>query len=449
MPELLLVEDDPEQREALAELVERAGFHPHAVGTIAEARALVANGMLPDLVLSDLKLPDGSGLELLDLFEDRTRTDIVLLTGHATVSSVVEAMRRGVRDYLTKPIDTARLRTLLANVQRTLELKGEVGRLRGELRRLGRFGRMIGGAPSMQRVYDLIAKVAPTEATVLLTGESGTGKELAAETIHELSTRRDGPFVPVNCGAVSPSLIESELFGHERGAFTGAAQRHRGHFERANGGTMFLDEVTEMPLEAQVKLLRVLETRTLLRVGGAEAIDIDVRVVAATNRPPANAVRDGKLREDLFYRLNVFPIELPPLRNRDGDAVAIAEHFVAQLNEESGQAKRLAASARAHVAAGEWPGNVRELRNAIQRAYILAADEIGAEGFSVESGGPGPVSATSGGLDVQVGMSIAAVERKLILATLEELGGDKKRAAEMLGISLKTLYNRLSVYRAA
>jgi DNA-binding NtrC family response regulator len=284
---------------------------------------------------------------------------------------------------------------------------------------------------------------------VLLTGESGTGKELAAETIHELSARREGPFAPVNCGAVSPSLIESELFGHERGAFTGAAQRHRGHFERANGGTVFLDEITEMPLEAQVKLLRVLETRTLLRVGGAEAIDIDVRVVAATNRSPAQAVRDGKLREDLFYRLNVFPIELPPLRGRDGDAVAIAEHFVAQLNDESGQVKRLGSSARSHIAAGEWPGNVRELRNAIQRAYILAGDEIGVEGFAVDNLGQGMTTPTAGGLDVQVGMSIAAVERKLILATLEELGGDKKRAAEVLGISLKTLYNRLSVYRAA
>jgi two-component system response regulator AtoC len=449
MPELLLVEDDSDQREALAELVGAAGFHVHEAASLAEGRAVLERGLVPDVLLVDLRLPDGKGLDVLDALEDPSRTEIVLLTGHATVDSAVEAMRRGVRDYLTKPIDVARLRTILANVIRTIALKGEVGRLRGELRRLGRFGRMIGGSSAMQRVYDLIAKVAPTEASVLLTGESGTGKELAAETIHELSTRRDGPFIAVNCGAVSPTLIESELFGHERGAFTGAAQRHRGHFERAGSGTIFLDEITEMPLEAQVKLLRVLETRNLLRLGGTDSIEIDARVVAATNRSPAQAVRDGKLREDLFYRLNVFPIELPPLRQREGDALVIAEHFVTELNEESGERKRLSAAARERIAAFDWPGNVRELKNAMQRAYILAGEEITVDSLSTELAplmAPGPAG---GGLEVQVGMSIAAVERTLILATLEQVGGDKKRAAEVLGISLKTLYNRLSVYRAA
>jgi DNA-binding NtrC family response regulator len=358
-------------------------------------------------------------------------------------------MRRGVRDYLTKPIDMVRLRTVLTNLARTIALKGEVGRLRGELKRLGRFGRMIGGSPAMQAIYDLLAKVAPTEATVVLTGESGTGKELAAETIHELSERRGGPFVAVNCGAVSPTLIESELFGHERGAFTGAAQRHQGHFERAAGGTVFLDEITEMPAEAQVKLLRVLETRALLRLGGTEDIPIDIRVIAATNRPPLQAVRDGKLREDLFYRLNVFPIELPPLRDRAGDAVDIAQHAVALLNKEAGQEKRLSSSARERVAVFAWPGNVRELKNAMHRAYILAADEIRAEHLPAELAASVAEAPRPGnGLAVRVGNSIADAERQLILATLEQFGGDKKKAADVLGISLKTLYNRLSVYRA-
>jgi DNA-binding NtrC family response regulator len=453
MAELLLVEDDADQREALAELAGRAGFEVQAVGTVAEARRLLGNGAVPDVLLSDLKLPDGSGLELLDALEDRTRTEVVVITGHGTVDSAVEALRSGVRDYLTKPIDVPRLKTLLANLERTLALKSEVGRLRGELRRLGRFGRMIGASASMQRVYDLIAKVAPTEATVFLTGESGTGKELAAETIHELSERREGPFVAVNCGAVSPTLIESELFGHERGAFTGATQRHRGHFERANGGTVFLDEVGEMPLEAQVKLLRVLETRTWLRVGGSESVTTDARVIAASNKPPLQAVNDGRLREDLFYRLNVFPIELPPLRSRGTDAALIADYVVAQLNKEAGQEKnaqekKLVDSARQRIAGYEWPGNVRELRNVIQRAYILAGDEITGECLPSEVEGGVPASLAPDRLDVRVGVTIADAERQLILATLEQLGGDKKKAATALGISLKTLYNRLSVYRA-
>jgi DNA-binding NtrC family response regulator len=448
MAELLLVEDDPDQREALAELAGHAGFQVHAAGSVAEARRLLGNGTVPDVLLSDLKLPDGSGLELLDALEDRSRTEVVVITGYGTVDSAVQAMRGGVRDYLTKPIDVARLKTLLANLERTLALKSEVGRLRSELRRLGRFGRMIGASPSMQHVYDLIAKVAPTDATVFVTGESGTGKELAAQTIHDLSERRDGPFVAVNCGAVSPTLIESELFGHERGAFTGAMQRHRGHFERANGGTVFLDEVGEMPLEAQVKLLRVLETRTWLRVGGSESVTTDARVIAASNKPPAQAVSEGKLREDLFYRLNVFPIELPPLRSRPGDALLIAEYVVAQLNKDSGQEKKLTDSARQRIAGHAWPGNVRELRNVMQRAYILAGDEITGDHLPSEVERGVAASPTSGRLDIRVGATIADAERRLILATLEGFGGDKKKAAAALGISLKTLYNRLSVYRA-
>ena len=345
MPDALLVDDDPNQLRGLGELVEREGFATRLAATVAEARTLL-DERLPDVILTDLVLPDGSGLDLLKVLqEESTKTQLVLVTGNATVESAVDALRMGVTDYLTKPIDLPRLKTVLANVARTLEYTGEIGALRDELRKLGRFGPMIGGSAAMQEVYDLIGKVAPTEATVLVTGESGTGKELVAQTIHELSRRRKAPFLAVNCGAVSPNLIESELFGHERGSFTGAGQRHRGHFERASGGTLFLDEITEMPLELQVKLLRVLETGEVLRVGGDQAVQADVRVIAATNRNPAQAVAEGQLREDLFYRLNVFPIGLPPLRDRAGDITLLAQHFLGVLNEAESTRKRFSASA--------------------------------------------------------------------------------------------------------
>jgi DNA-binding NtrC family response regulator len=288
--------------------------------------------------------------------------------------------------------------------------------------------------------------VAPTDATVLVTGESGTGKELVAETLHALGARRKGPFVPVNCSAVPPNLIESELFGHERGSFTGATQQHRGVFERAAGGTLFLDEITEMPAELQARLLRVLEARTLTRVGGEDSISVDVRLVAATNRSPEQAVKQGTLRQDLYYRLNVFPILLPPLRERGEDIVLLAAHFLDELNQAAGATKRLAPIARDRLLRHAWPGNVRELRNVVQRDHIMAGDElrmeplVGAPTPELPAGGAGNEDG------VQAGMTLVEVERRVILATLERCGGDKRTAAQQLGISLKTLYNRLNVY---
>jgi len=452
MREALLIDDEPSQLRGLTELVEREGFTTRGAATIAEARAMLADRM-PDVVLADLVLPDGSGLDLLGVLEDDPgRTQMVLVTGNATVESAVEALRRGVTDYLTKPIDLPRLKTVLANVARTLEYTSEIGVLRHELRKLGRFGPMIGASATIQEVYDLIARVAPTEASVLVTGESGTGKELVAETIQSLSRRRRGSFLAINCGAVSPNLIESELFGHERGSFTGAAQRHRGHFERASGGTLFLDEVTEMPMELQVKLLRVLETGQVLRIGGDQPVPTDVRVVAASNRNTAQAVAEGRLREDLYYRLNVFPITLPPLRERPGDVTLLAQHFLEALNVAEGTQKRFAPAALERLERHEWPGNVRELKNAVQRAYIMAENEIDATCLPADLGAP-VVSASvvpSGTNDapaLKVGTSLGEAERHLILATLEHYHGDKKKAAEVLGISLKTLYNRLNVYK--
>ena len=256
--------------------------------------------------------------------------------------------------------------------------------MRGELRKLGRFGPLIGASMAMGVIYDMIARVAPTDATVCIVGESGTGKEVVAQAVHELSRRRKGPFVPVNCGAVSPTLIESTLFGHEKGSFTGAERMHRGVFEQASGGTLFLDEVSEMPAELQVKLLRVLETGTVMRIGGEVPIAMDVRVIAATNRVPEQAIQEGKLREDLWYRLNVFPIGLPPLRERAGDIEVLAEHFLAELNAGRGRTSAGVSAARAALLRYGWPGNVRELKNLVHRAYILGETEIGAECLPAE-----------------------------------------------------------------
>jgi DNA-binding NtrC family response regulator len=443
----LIIDDDENFRTSLDLLVQREGFDTRTAGTVAEARECLAGGP-PDVFLVDLTLPDGDGLAWLRSEPAASSSEVIVITGSTSVDSAVDALQGGALDYLTKPIDRARLRTALVNVARTRALKQEVGSLRGELRDLGRFGRMVGRSKPILEVYDLVARVAPTDATVLITGESGTGKELVAETLHRCSARKDAALLPVNCGAVSPNLIESELFGHERGSFTGADRQRKGCFERANGGTLFLDEITEMPIELQVKLLRVLETDTLVRVGGTEAVRVNVRVLAATNRDPAEAVKAGKLREDLYYRLNVFPIALPPLRERPGDIDLLAEHFLAELNRDGGTSKTWSRAALDRLRANSWTGNVRELRNVIQRAYILADDEISAEVLPLSEETPRPSTQNGQVLQIRVGTSIDRAEQRLILATLELTGGDKKKAAEILNISLKTLYNRLNVYDA-
>jgi len=443
MPHALLVDDDVNFVLGLAEVVGREGFTTKTATSLKEARNEIGKGV-PDVLLIDLHLPDGSGIDVVKELEESPGPEIVLITGHGTIETAVEAMRHGASDYLVKPVDFARVRMVLANVARTRELKQQIGSLRGELRKLGRFGPLIGASPQMQKVYDLIGKVAPTEATILVLGETGTGKELVAETVHSLSRRHKEPFLPINCGAVSPTLIESELFGHERGSFTGADRMHKGYFERAHRGTLFLDEITEMPHELQVKLLRVLETGKVTRIGGNEAIPVDVRVIAASNRRPEDAVASGKLREDLHYRLNVFPIHLPPLRERCDDVDLLAEHFLSLLNKEQATSKDFTRPALQRLRTHNWPGNVRELKNLVHRAYILAEEHIGIDSL------PLGVQETPGSnLNVKVGTSLGEVEQRLILATLEDCEGDKKKAAEVLGISLKTLYNRLNEYKSA
>ena len=444
MARALIVDDDVGFQLGLADAVRREGLEVVTASSLAEARREIAAGA-PDVVLLDLTLPDRSGMELLPELEVLPEPPgVILVTGQATVETAVEALRRGVVDYLTKPIDFARVKMALGNLTRTRELTEEIGSLRGELRSLGRFGRMVGASPAMQRVYDLLAKVGRRDATVLLVGETGTGKEVAAQTIHRLSRRHNEPFVAVNCGAVSATLIESELFGHERGSFTGADRMHRGVFERAHRGTLFLDEISEMPAELQVRLLRVLETGMLTRVGGNEPVRVDVRVIAASNRPVEDAVSAGRLREDLLYRLNVFPIALPPLRERGDDVELLANHFLAELNREEGKDKSFTSPALVRLRSHSWPGNVRELRNIVHRAFIVADEAIGVDPLPLPATAPGRVD--GGRLLFRPGTRIVEVEKALIVATLEHFDHDKKRTAEALGISLKTLYNRLNEY---
>ncbi len=312
-------------------------------------------------------------------------------------------------------------------------------------KRLARFGSLYGSSPVMQKLYEMIEKVAPTEVPVTLTGESGSGKELAAQTIHKLSLRKEGPFIAINCGAIPVNLIEAELFGHERGSFTGAQRAHKGYFERATGGTLFLDEITEMAPELQVKLLRVLESSAFTRVGGDKEIKANVRIIAATNRCLETAVNKRAFREDLLYRLAVFPLALPPLRTRGEDISLLAQHFLSELNSQYQSDKRFSTQALQSLRNYTWPGNVRELKNVVQRAYILCDEIIE---FDNLQGNTAKSSSDPEGLRVRVGTPLAEAERRIIFATLAHCSGNKKKAAEMLGLSLKTLYNRLSLYES-
>lgn len=456
LPFGLVVDDNPAWRSALARRLEDEGFSTETAGSLTEARAALATRTY-DLVLVDILLPDGNGLELAGELQPNAPTVVVIVTGHASVDTAVQAFREGAVDYLTKPVDLRRLKSIATNVRRTRELRDEIRTLRTELRELGRFGELIGGSEAMQKVYGLIEHVAVTDSTVLVLGETGTGKELVAETIHRQSPRARRPFVPINCAAVSATLIESELFGHERGSFTGADRLRKGLFERADGGTVFLDELAEMPMELQVKLLRVLETRKVVRVGGDNSISVDVRVVAATNRDPHEAVKQGRLREDLLYRLLVFPIRLPALRERRDDIDQLVQHFVAAHNARSGSRKRVTAAAMEHLMRRPWPGNVREVKHVVERAYILGGDQIGLECFdAVEDHSPAAASSESEGErtppsppSAHGSISLAEAEKRWIFDALSRCDGSKKRAAASLGISLKTLYNRLKRYESS
>jgi two-component system response regulator AtoC len=446
VPHALLVDDDSDAAETMAMLIANEGFTVATAGSLRDARRQIAL-QEPDIILLDLMLPDGSGMELFNDVKQLPSAELVLITGHASLDTSIQALRLGAADYLIKPMSLKQLQGVLSRVTKPSALKAAAGDLNTVLESDGHFAGLWGRTPSMRRVYQQIVRVAATAVSVFITGESGTGKEIVARTVHDLSRRRSHPFLAVNCGAISPHLMESEIFGHEKGSFTGADRQHLGFFERTNGGTLFLDEITEMPLDLQVKLLRVLESGTFMRVGSTQVQETDVRIIAATNRNPNEAVAKGKLREDLLYRLNVFPIHLPPLRDRLDDLPLIAAHFLDQISEREGALKRIAPAVLERFATYRWPGNVRELRNVVYRAYVMTPGTTIEDDCLPHAGG---VAAAAAGIaptiTVRVGATLAEVERLLTLATLEHLGRHKEKTAATLGISLKTLYNRLKEY---
>jgi len=509
MPHALVVDDDVDSAASMRDLIAGENFTVAVAHNLRDARRQLTL-QEPDILLLDLRLPDGNGMDLLSDPQLVANSEVVLCTGHANLETSIQALRLGAADYLVKPVNLKQLQGVLSRIMKPATLKAEVADLRAQVASSGHFGGLWGQSAAMHRIYEQISRVAGTSVTVFITGESGTGKEVVAQTVHDLSRRRKRPFLAVNCGAISPNLIESEIFGHEKGSFTGAERMHQGFFERASGGTLFLDEITEMPLELQVKLLRVLETSRFMRVGSSTSQEADVRIIAATNRDPLQAVAVGRLREDLFYRLNVFPLDLPPLRARLEDVPLLARHFLAAIGEQEGQTRRFTSSALARLGRHHWPGNVRELRNAVQRGYVMAQGELieetwlpGAEATTLAgSGQESPAASTAASasasasalayktltvpltapstappsaplsvplsvlpeaqvgnapmtpvepldsITLPIGTSLAQAEKQLMLATLRHYNHHKERTAATLGVSLKTLYNRLKEYEA-
>jgi DNA-binding NtrC family response regulator len=449
---VLIVEDELHALTGLAELVSGWGYRTDTArdGVEALEKALLWQ---PGIVVTDLKMPRMDGLELLErLGELKQNQAVVVLTAQGSIEAAVDAMKLGAYDFIQKPVDAVRLRQILSNASRQRETEQELEVTRRKLRDTGVLGSLVGSSKKMQELFALIERVAPSNVSVLITGESGTGKELVARTLHALSPRKARPFVAVNCAAIPETLIESEIFGHEKGAFTGAMERRAGCFELAEEGTLLLDEIGEMPIGTQAKLLRVLEERTLRRLGSKIESPVDVRVLAATNKNPDEAVADGHLRADLFYRLNVFNIHMPPLREHKEDIPAIVESMIEDMNSkhdrritgvDSGMMQLLMATS--------WPGNVRELRNTIERAVVLGGEGLLEArhlppGFGRYVERPVDTISLENAIRVEVGSTIDEAERLLILRTLESHGNNKTRAAETLGISLKTLHNKLKEY---
>ncbi|GAB2878386.1 sigma-54-dependent transcriptional regulator [Microbulbifer echini] len=443
MQRVLLVDDDKDFSSAVSPLIENMGFAVDVADRVSEARSYLARNRYHTLLL-DLMLPEGSGFDVLDALPlDRTPDKVAFVTGHSAIRSMVDHLAGPNMTYLVKPIEIQQLQDLLLRKRESAPATYE-----------RHFGVLVGESPAMQALYDMIGKVAQTQANVLIQGESGTGKELVAQAIHNASAAQ-GPLVAANCGAISAELIGSELFGHEKGAFTGAVARKPGLFERANEGTLFLDEVTEMPIDQQPNLLRVLETGKVTRLGGTTELDVSCRVVSATNRSNENIADGGHLREDIYFRLAVFPLQLPPLRDRKQDIPLLAQSFIDQMNEEYATAYALDDKILASLQSYDWPGNVRELRHTLHRAFILSDRNQNTLSLPPQLGSPFGRSATTteqtqssdSSSNLQAGTTIEAMEKRLIANTLEAVDGNKKQAADMLGISLKTLYNRLNQYK--
>jgi len=440
---VLIVDDEAATREALSLLVSEWGWTPQgADGPAAALRVLERQP--PDLVVTDLVMPGGDGLGILQKIRaDGLDVPLVVLTGHASIDRAVAATREGAYDFIEKPCNPARLRVTLEHALEQARTRREVQMLRTRVREAPP-GEFIGRSRAMKDVFALIDKVAPSKASVVITGQSGTGKEMVARAIHARSPRHDKPFIAINCSAIPPTLMESEIFGYERGAFTGAEQRRPGHFELADGGTLFLDEVGEISPELQAKFLRVLEEERLRRIGGKTELQVDVRVLAATNRDLREQIRSGQFREDLFFRLNVFQIALPPLRDRPEDVPALVEHFVHRFAGDAGRRIRgTTPEAMRRLTDYAWPGNIRELRNCMERAVLLCDGELIGEAQL-----PAEILSREGdaSLRMPLGIRLRDVERAYVEAMLLRLGGNKAKAARTLGISEKTLYNKLRRY---
>jgi DNA-binding NtrC family response regulator len=450
---VLIVEDEDNERTGLSELISSWGYRTETARDGEEGMEKATN-WLPSIVVTDMKMPRMGGLELLEQLANSSQTiAVVVVTAQGTIDSAVQAMRMGAYDYITKPIDTSRLRTILQNASALLGTRVELEVTRKKLRDAGSLGSLVGSSKKMQEIFHLIEMVAPSTASVLITGASGTGKEMVARTIHELSPRRPKPFIAINCAAIPETLIESEIFGHEKGAFTGALERRTGCFELAEGGTLLLDEIGEMPVATQAKLLRVLEDRKLRRLGSKVETTVDVRVLAATNKVPEEAVSRGELRNDLYYRLNVFNIHMPPLREHKEDIPDLVQSLLNEMSTKHGRKVATVSEAVLNQFRNySWPGNVRELRNTLERAVIVCDSAVIETKHLPPGFGQTPLRTSADDPDavrLGVGTTVEEAEKLLILKTLEATSNNKTRAAEILGISLKTLHNKLKEYGSA
>lgn len=449
---VLIVEDETNARMGLAELISGWGYSTAVAQDGVEALERMQDWN-PTILVSDLKMPRMDGLTLLrQLGTMEQKLVVIMLTAQGSIESAVESMKLGAYDYIQKPVDPIRLKRLLVSASSHQEAELNIENIRGNSRQSGVLGSLVGKSAQMQDIFNLIERIAPNNVSVLITGESGTGKEVVARTLHELSGRSSGPFVAVNCAAIPETLIESEIFGHERGAFTGAVERRAGCFELAEEGTLLLDEIGEMPIATQAKLLRVLEDRTLRRLGSKVETQINVRVLAATNKDPLAAIEDGHLRNDLYYRLNVFNIQMPALREHREDIPLIAEALIRAMNDRHGcKVTGIEPELLQDFETYDWPGNVRELRNVLERAVVLCGNGL----LRPQHLPPGfglirntPIS-DSDEVHMPVGTTVDEAEKRLILRTLEFTGNNKTRAADILGISLKTLHNKLKEYGGA
>jgi DNA-binding NtrC family response regulator len=444
---ILIVDDEANARTALAELLREEGYQ---IETAADGfKALPKlDDFAPDLLLTDLKMPGMDGIELMRKARERDPEGVtVVMTAYGAVDTAVAAMREGASDYLTKPINVEELVLVLDRALERRRLRAEAGQLRERLSERHRIQSIVGSSVAMQGVFDTVLRVAPSRASVLITGESGTGKELVAAAIHEHSPRAAGPFVKLHCAALAETILESDLFGHERGAFTGAAARRDGRFQQADGGTLFLDEIGEISPAVQVKLLRFLQEHEFERVGGNQTIKVDVRIVAATNRDLLKRVKDGLFREDLYYRLNVVSIDVPALRKRTGDIPLLAMHFLRRFAKENEKAVTgFTDEALERLVRYPWPGNVRELENAVERAVVVCrGDVVRAEDLAPSIVGE---AAVVSGMPPIPGSTLAELERYALLKTLEHTGGSTSRAAEILGISPRKIQYKLHEYQA-